>query len=210
MADVEMPVEAVTEAGLQESVSEAAANATGAKIPATPEGMALAYGSLLIMALLPIFFGSFRSIQSHKDNKETSARTGEKPETMTQKDAAMFPIIASCALFGLYLFFTFFSKEHINLLLSVYFFVLGIFALTHMVSPLIINHIPARLIPLHQFHLRLTEGLGENDTKTEVVSYDFSTHDLVLLALSAVVGVWYFLKKHWIANNLFGLDFDIN
>ena len=128
MADVEMPVDAVTEAGIQESVTEAAVNATGAKIPATPEGMALAYGSLLIMALLPIFFGSFRSIQSHKDNKETSARTGEKPETMTQKDAAMFPIIASCALFGLYLFFTFFSKEHINLLLSVYFFVLVSFS----------------------------------------------------------------------------------
>ena len=31
--------------------------------------------------------------------------SGEKPDTMTQKDAAMFPIIASCALFGLYIFF---------------------------------------------------------------------------------------------------------
>ena len=44
---------------------------------------------------------------------------------MTQKDAAMFPIIASCALFGLYVFFQVFSKEHVNLLLSVYFLVLG-------------------------------------------------------------------------------------
>ncbi len=31
--------------------------------------------------------------------------SGEKPDTMTQKDAAMFPIIASAALFALYIFF---------------------------------------------------------------------------------------------------------
>ena len=61
----------------------------------------------------------------HAFQLENSASTGEKPETMTQKDAAMFPIIASCALFGLYIFFQVFSKEHVNLLLSVYFLVLG-------------------------------------------------------------------------------------
>jgi minor histocompatibility antigen H13 len=211
MADVEVLNEAAAQATTEESLTEAVVNATeSTKTPASPEGMALAYGSLLIMALLPIFFGAFRSVQSHKENKENSARTGEKPETMTQKDAAMFPLIASCALFGLYLFFQFFSKEHINLLLSVYFFVLGIFALTHMVSPVVGKYIPANLIPLHFFHLRLTEGPGDNSTKAEVVAYDFSTHDLVMLAVSTLIGVWYFMKKHWIANNLFGLAFAIN
>ena len=31
--------------------------------------------------------------------------SGEKPERMSNKDAAMFPIIASCTLFGIYIFF---------------------------------------------------------------------------------------------------------
>lgn len=31
--------------------------------------------------------------------------SGEKPETMSHRDAAMFPLISSCALFGLYLIF---------------------------------------------------------------------------------------------------------
>lgn len=114
-----------------ENVTEAAVNAT-AKIPATPEGMFLAYGSLVIMALLPIFFGAFRSIKSYEEMKKQGEKTGEKPETMTQKDAYMFPVIASCALFGLYIVFNIFSKDYINLLLSGYFFVLGIFALSHM------------------------------------------------------------------------------
>merc|ERR1719374_483885 len=89
-----------------------------AKIPATQEGMMIAYGSLVIMALIPIFLGSFRSVDSQKEHKDTHERTGERPETMTQKDAMMFPIIASCALFGLYMIFNIFGKEYINLPLS--------------------------------------------------------------------------------------------
>ena len=52
-----------------EPAPEAPVNATG-KIPATPEGMMVAYGSLVIMALIPIFLGSFRSIESQKEQKE--------------------------------------------------------------------------------------------------------------------------------------------
>ena len=50
------------------NASEAAANATQ-RVPSTPEGMAVAYCSLLVMALLPIFFGSFRSVKYHKEQK---------------------------------------------------------------------------------------------------------------------------------------------
>jgi minor histocompatibility antigen H13 len=34
-----------------------------------------------------------------------SQESGEQPETMSHTDAAMFPIIASAALFALYVFF---------------------------------------------------------------------------------------------------------
>lgn len=39
---------------------------TPTRPPATPEGMALAYGSLVLMALLPIFFGALRSVSCAK------------------------------------------------------------------------------------------------------------------------------------------------
>uniref|UniRef100_A0A3Q2CGH3 Minor histocompatibility antigen H13-like n=2 Tax=Cyprinodon variegatus TaxID=28743 RepID=A0A3Q2CGH3_CYPVA len=45
---------------------------------------------------------------------------------------------------------------------------------------------------------------------SEIVNYEFDTKNLVCLVLSSVVGVWYLLKKHWIANNLFGLAFALN
>ena len=68
----------------------------------------------------------------------------------------MFPVIASCALFGLYIFFHIFSKEYINLLLSFYFLVLGIFALSHMMSPIILKLIPSA-VPVIPFHLKFTQ-----------------------------------------------------
>merc|ERR1719411_2247815 len=136
-----------------EAVQEAV-NGT-AKVPATQEGMIIAYGSLVVMALIPIFLGSFRSVDSQKEQKENQEKTGEQPETMTQKDAMMFPLIASCALFGLYIFFQIFSKEYINLLLTFYFFLLGIFALSHMLSPLVLQSIPAS-VPVIPFHLKFT------------------------------------------------------
>ena len=193
---VESVVEAVTET----------VNGT-AKVPASQEGMAVAYGSLVIMALIPIFFGSFRSVTSQQEQKDNHEKTGERPETMTQKDAMMFPLIASCALFGLYMIFNIFGKEYINMLLSFYFLVLGIFALSHMVSPLVLKLVPAA-VPVIPFHLKFTQGEGE--AKEAVIDYKFNTHDLVCLCLCSVVGVWYILKKHWLANDLLGMAFAVN
>ncbi|XP_070825026.1 minor histocompatibility antigen H13 isoform X2 [Chaetodon trifascialis] len=178
-----------------------ALNAT-AKFVATPEGTALAYGSLVFMALLPIFFGALRSVTCSK-----SKNASDMPETITGRDAARFPIIASCTLFGLYLFFKVFSQEYINLLLSVYFFGLGVLALSHTMSPLMSRVFPESF-PNKQYQLLFTQGSGES--KEEIVNYEFDTKNLVCLLISSVVGVWYLLKKHWIANNLFGLAFALN
>ncbi|MCJ8750347.1 hypothetical protein PDJAM_G00262990, partial [Pangasius djambal] len=82
------------------------------------------------------------------------------PETITSRDAARFPIIASCTLFGLYLFFKIFSQEYINLLLSMYFFVLGILALSHTLSPFMNRCLPANL-PSKQYQLLFTQGSGD-------------------------------------------------
>ncbi|KAF3824772.1 hypothetical protein GH733_010106 [Mirounga leonina] len=163
-----------------------AANGT-TRPPSTPEGIALAYGSLLLMALLPIFFGALRSVRCARGKNAS-----DMPETITSRDAARFPIIASCTLLGLYLFFKIFSQEYINLLLSVYFFVLGILALSHTISPFMNKFFPANF-PNRQYQLLFTQGSGEN--KEEIINYEFDAKDLVCLGLSSIVGVWYLLRK---------------
>lgn len=56
---------------LQENLTDTtpdSTNATG-KIPATPEGIIVAYGSIVVMALLPIFFGAVRSVAAQRKQK---------------------------------------------------------------------------------------------------------------------------------------------
>jgi len=67
MADTEAPLPV-----LNETLNATAANGT-AKIPSTPEGMFVAYSSLVIMALIPIVLGSFRSVRYHREQKVTSS-----------------------------------------------------------------------------------------------------------------------------------------
>ncbi len=95
---------------------------------ASPEGLFLAYSSLAIMAFIPIIVGSFKSVK----HQSTQKSSGEEIETMSTKEAMLFPLVASCTLFGIYVVFQIFSKEHINLLLAFYFFLLGVLALTRM------------------------------------------------------------------------------
>ena len=59
-----------------ESVTEAV-NGTAAKVPATTEGMMVAYGSLVIMALFPIFVGSYRSILTQQKQKDIQVQNFE-------------------------------------------------------------------------------------------------------------------------------------
>lgn len=66
MADI---VEQVVNATLNATAENATETLSGKKIPATPEGAAVAYGSLIVMAMLPIFFGSLRSVKHQKDSK---------------------------------------------------------------------------------------------------------------------------------------------
>ncbi|KAK8763778.1 hypothetical protein V5799_033613, partial [Amblyomma americanum] len=133
---------------------------------------------------------------------------------MTRKDAAMFPVIASGALFGLYIFFKLFSKEYINLLLTGYFFLLGVLALAHILSPSF-SRVMRCLLPSHfyRWEYRISFqrwSTTQSDECEEYFDYRFSYDDVACWICCCLFGVWYLWKKHWVANNLFGLAFAIN
>jgi len=202
----EKVMEKVAEEVAQVVAENASANGTATSTPATTEGMLLAYSSLFIMALIPIYIGAFKSVKYQQAQKES----GEAIEVLTNKDAAMFPFIASGALFGLYMVFQIFSKDHVNLLLSFYFLVLGVAAMAQVVSPVLEPLVPS-FVPYHVYDLGLKQRASKEGEKDEVLlDLVFSTHRLVVVALCCVVGVWYVATKHWVANNLLGLSFSVN
>lgn len=143
--------------------------------------------------------------------------------SITITDALRIPLIASALLFGFYLLFKIFSKEHIVPLFSCYFCVLGVLALSQLISP--VCH---RLVPkyLHNepYHLICVKGKYfveliillfdvickiSSSGKSHIIDYQFTTFDLILLVLSAAIGAWYLITKHWISNNLFAIAFAV-
>ena len=74
MADMEVN-ETLSAAAVNATMNETATNATlSGRAAATPEGLLVAYTSLVIMALLPIWFGSFRSVAFNKKQKVNNHR----------------------------------------------------------------------------------------------------------------------------------------
>jgi len=66
-------------------------------------------------------------------------------------------------------------------------------------------------IPLVHYHILFTQKEKATDKKqTAIIDYKFSSHDMVCLSVCTVIGIWYIVQKHWLANNLFGMAFAIN
>jgi len=170
---------------------------------ARTDGMLLSYSFLLLAALLCVYFGSFRSII----RQDIQKKSGEKPDVLTTKDAAMFPFIASGFLFGIYLVILLVSKEYITFVLNIYFFLIGIVALFRALQPILarINLPYISKLRDRQFHIKLSEN---NDIIHLDFKFDFV--DVIGLFLCVLIGIWYLLKRHWIANNIFGIAFSIN
>ena len=71
----------------------------------------------------------------------------------------LFPILGSVVLFSLYLVFKFLPRYYVNLVMSFYFTVLGVFAVTNVLTPLFDAIVP--------YKWRFTD-------KDEKIEYDFS------------------------------------
>jgi len=153
----------------------------------------VAYTAIVTMALIPIWIGAHQSLNQ------------KVVETLTSKDAYMFPVIGSGVLFGLYLLFTFFSKEWVNMLLTAYFLFFGIFAVSSTLRPLLFWLVAGskkKDKPTHEF----TFNLPFRETPIEL---KWSGYDVSSVAFGLAIGIWYVLTKHWIANNVLGLSFSI-
>lgn len=211
------------------------AEGVGTKRPAdTMEGAVIAYGAIMLMAVLPVYFGSYRSVRHLFQQHEETKKSGESTaEAMTEQDAMMFPVIASGALISLYALFYYFGKQYINLILAVYFFLIGTCALGHFVttSPIVLGLL-SRVPVGDTFDFRIrrfrsatnnpgstSAGSEEEDgdgsapplRKKELLwSFEVTRLEACLYAASCLVGMYYWWSKHWVANNIFGLTFAVD
>lgn len=90
-----------------------------------------------------------------------------------------------------------------------YFVVLGALAMSHLLAP-VLRRLKPQSITNNVHHLSLTKQEEGQAHLTSVIDFTFDTMDIVSFVISSALALWYLLKKHWVANNIFGIAFAVN
>jgi len=138
-----------------------------------------------------------------KESDDDDEEEEERPqyETLTSKDAMQFPLLGSASLFGLYCAFKFFDKETVNLIISVYFSLVGVAALTATLGPTLESVGPKFLAKEIRMKHFLPESIGGKSP------WVFNVSDIFALMAGIAFNVAYFQTKHWTMNNVLGICF---
>ncbi|GAA0159708.1 aspartic protease [Lithospermum erythrorhizon] len=147
--------------------------------------------NVILTACLTVFVGCCRSVKPTPPS-----------ETMSNEHAMRFPLVGSAMLLSLFLLFKFLSKDLVNAVLTCYFFVLGIIALSATLLPSIMPFLPkfwndnliVWRIPFP--YIRSLE-------------FEFTRSQVIAAIPGTFFCAWYASKKHWLANNVLGLAFCI-
>ncbi|KAI8323694.1 peptidase A22B, signal peptide peptidase, partial [Martensiomyces pterosporus] len=173
----------------------------------------VAYAVIGSMAVVPIYSGSLDSLDrlksSHKKKdrpqfaefSDSEDEDDDETESVSAEDAYMFPVYGSAALFSMYLVFKYLNKDWVNLLLSGYFAILGVAALSQ-VSTKVVKGVTGIKLPL--YHLNLVYR------SKSVFDLRFTNLHLAMLGVSAVATAFYLFSKNWVVSNLFGLAFSFS
>lgn len=139
------------------------------------------YTVLVAHAVTAIVVGSRRSL------------TSKVVERLTARDAWQFPLIGSAILFGLYLVIKTLRKDLIDVLIAVYFAVIGAACIAHSIRGLIF---PGESPVVRKFSI-----LGGR--------IEFDVGDVATHTAGAAVAVAWIATKHWLANNAIGFTLAI-
>ena len=172
----------------------------------------LSFAALLAIAVLPLF----AKVPTNVNIVITAAATvfcgcwrSVKPEppseAMTKKDAMKFPLVGSVILFSLFLAFKFLPKDLVNLVLSLYFVLLGTAALVATADPIVAGRVPKALKD-RSFEIRIP---SVPKILPEGVEFSFTLLETILAVPAAGLCWWYWTTRHWAGNNALGLAFSL-
>ncbi|KAK0531583.1 hypothetical protein OC834_002901 [Tilletia horrida] len=194
----------------------------------------IAYGALMTGAVLPIYFGSFLSLRTPlstkqllaerkrareargSDDDDSDAGSDDEDdeeeeeeesanETLTSEDAWLFPVFGSAVLFGMYLTFRYIDKAYINLLLSAYFGIVGVFAVsTASISGArgIVGRKVWRKMDVYKVSI---SKQGKDIFRTA-----FTNAHLPFILLSTLLVTYYVITRNWVASNIVALSLATN
>jgi minor histocompatibility antigen H13 len=170
---------------------------------------------LLVTCILYVAcHGSLILLQDeHEEIKQEDGTTVSQKverETLKQEDAYQFPLYGSASLFSLYLAFRFLDKDLVNLLIGVYFGVVGCVAVALTLAPFLAK-LTDKLAPKLSEEIRFEQQILHPFFKKEPIEWTVALSIVEMLAfvLSACICGLYFREKAWYMNNVLGICFCI-
>ena len=153
--------------------------------------------------------------QEKKTNGNTEEEESEMVEvestyeTLKAADAMQFPLLGSASLFGLYTAFKFFDKDTVNLVISVYFCLVGLAALTATFGPALESMGPKFLRTEYSKHVQIKHFLPEfiGGPSPWKMGVDCTCADIIAFGGSVAFSIIYFQTKKWTMNNVMGICF---
>jgi len=177
---------------------------------------------ILGYVLAILYVGCHSSLQLLNEDGAHALTTGEESEdmpkqpsieteTMSTSDAMQFPLVGSCGLFGMYSAFKFFDEKTVNLIIGVYFTLMGWAAITATIEPSVRRILPENLNKKIEWDWKLKHPLpqfigGESPWDLSATIF---TSDFLAALVSAILAFRYFFTRHWTLNNIIGICFCI-
>lgn len=142
--------------------------------------------------------------------KDGSSAAPSDREVLRAEDAYQFPLMGSVSLFGLFLAFRYLDKDLVNLVIGGYFAVVGCFAVTMTMDPLVrrILFFSAKNKEMSWTHV-LKHPLpawlaGESPWD---ITLKFTMSQVVSIILAATICTFYMQSRPWYLNNVLGMCF---
>lgn len=156
-------------------------------------------------------------LHEHKVPEDTTESAEPKEaksrETLTSADAMMFPIMGSIALFSLYCAFKYLDPSHVQLLLTAYFMLAGLAALTATFADLLRSVTAVRKaldgrgpVVDWKFTLRIPFVHGEGSEGEPIHILVLPSH-VVAAVPALLINYYYSQNRHYMLNNLIGVAF---
>mmetsp|Transcript_29144 Transcript_29144/g.74031 ORF Transcript_29144/g.74031 Transcript_29144/m.74031 type:complete len:392 (-) Transcript_29144:176-1351(-) len=177
-------------------------------------GLLLVVTSVVIVPVLVqmlLYTGSILYIGSHHSlslfDEDPSTGKAAKVETVSKKDAMLFPVIGSVALFSMYLAYKVFGTYWVNVLLTTYLTCVGLVALAETLRPILAPLLPegtrkwSKEVELG--HPLLLKAVGEP------VHLRFGKDHILAYVLAACASAGFLLTKHHAIHNLFAVAFSL-
>lgn len=172
-----------------------------------------AFFQVAINSISCVYIGCFLAAKIKKDGEGKAVRSDEvkDKETMTNKDAYMFPVYGSAVLFGIYTLYKYLPNTWLNNIFSIHFTLMGLLCLANLIELPLSRFAPEKWNKIEVINFKKTIDLKIYKKDIDIqINYT----EAVCIAISLFPTILYIMTKgnttnNWLYNNIFGLAFSI-